>query len=252
MASDPYWAEAPSRKISILESANEGIALRSVPTVPRPGAPFTLIKAEVCRLLPLRSTKVWSGPKPRSWAGSKWSVPSVTTWGVEVKEGAMLLSIWLIFTWGCVFTVFTTSNTSTGTGLSTFVRPPAREPTMSTSSSASASLSKRMFKVVCLPTFTSLVLKPMYENTSTSFSETCRLNCPFSSVLVPFWVFFTTILTPIRGSFWLSVTIPLTVWAEATAESSKAKNTKKRVFFLITKLFLKRLLLRGNKKRNAM
>jgi hypothetical protein len=42
MASEPYWALAPSRSISILSIAAAGIALRSVPVLPRPRLPYKL------------------------------------------------------------------------------------------------------------------------------------------------------------------------------------------------------------------
>ena len=64
IASEPYCAEAPSLKTSNLSIAKDGIALRSVPTVPLPGVPFTLIRAEECLLFPLTKTKTWSGPRP--------------------------------------------------------------------------------------------------------------------------------------------------------------------------------------------
>ena len=46
MASEPYWAAAPSRNISILSIAVAGIALISVPTEPRLTVPFTFTNAD--------------------------------------------------------------------------------------------------------------------------------------------------------------------------------------------------------------
>ena len=69
MASDPYWADAPSRSTSIRSMAAVGIAFKSTPTVPRPNVPLTCTSAGGCRRLPLTSTSTWSGPKPRRLAG---------------------------------------------------------------------------------------------------------------------------------------------------------------------------------------
>ena len=42
IASEPYWAAAPSRSTSIRSIAAAGIAFRSTPTVPRPNVPERL------------------------------------------------------------------------------------------------------------------------------------------------------------------------------------------------------------------
>ena len=45
IASEPYWAEAPSRSTSMRSIAAAGIAFRSTPTVPRPKVPLTCTSA---------------------------------------------------------------------------------------------------------------------------------------------------------------------------------------------------------------
>src|SRR5216117_857146 len=61
IASEPYWAAAPSRSTSIRSIAAAGIAFRSTPTVPRPNVPLTCTNALEWRRLPLTSTSTWSG-----------------------------------------------------------------------------------------------------------------------------------------------------------------------------------------------
>src|SRR3989441_3067211 len=80
MASEPYWAAAPSRSTSIRSIAAAGIAFRSTPTVPRPNVPLTCTNALEWRRLPLTSTSTWSGPRPRRLAGLMWSEPSEMVW----------------------------------------------------------------------------------------------------------------------------------------------------------------------------
>src|SRR5258708_9586213 len=60
MASEPYWAEAPSRRTSMRSIIAAGIALKSVDTEPRPMEPLRLTSALVWRRLPLISTSTWS------------------------------------------------------------------------------------------------------------------------------------------------------------------------------------------------
>ncbi len=57
IASEPYCAEAPSRKTSNLSIAKAGIAFKSVPTDPLPGVPLIFTKEEVCLLFPFNKTK---------------------------------------------------------------------------------------------------------------------------------------------------------------------------------------------------
>ena len=88
IASLPYCAAAPSRKISILAIEEAASAFKSVATDPVPTVPLTLTKEDLWRLFPLIKTNTWSGPRPLKEAGSTWSVPSDTVWVVEVNEGA--------------------------------------------------------------------------------------------------------------------------------------------------------------------
>ena len=57
IASDPYWAEAPSLNTSIFSTAKAGIAFISVPTAPLPGVPLMFTNEEVCLLFPFTKTK---------------------------------------------------------------------------------------------------------------------------------------------------------------------------------------------------
>src|SRR5437899_296974 len=88
IASEPYWAAAPSRSTSIRSMADVGIAFKSTPTVPRPNVPLTNTSALVCRRLPLTRTSTWSGPRPRRLAGLMWSVPSAMVWCDALNDGA--------------------------------------------------------------------------------------------------------------------------------------------------------------------
>lgn len=74
----------------------EGMALKSVETEPRPMEPLRLTSALVWRRLPLMSTSVWSGARPRSVAGRMWSVPSVSDGRGKLNEGMLACSIWLV------------------------------------------------------------------------------------------------------------------------------------------------------------
>ena len=96
MASEPYWAEAPSRSTSMRSIIPEGIALKSVETEPRPMEPLRLTSALVWRRLPLISTRVWSGERPRRVAGRMWSVPSVRDGRGKLNEGTAAWIIWLV------------------------------------------------------------------------------------------------------------------------------------------------------------
>ena len=96
IASEPYCDEAPSRSTSIRSMAIGGISLRSTADDPRPTEPLRLTSAEVCRRLPLMSTSVWSGARPRSVAGRSESVPSVSDGCGKLKEGTSWLSSLLV------------------------------------------------------------------------------------------------------------------------------------------------------------
>ncbi len=62
MASEPYCADAPSRKISTRSMASCGIAEISVPDSPRPGEVWVYNKALEFFRLPSIKTKVRLGP----------------------------------------------------------------------------------------------------------------------------------------------------------------------------------------------
>ena len=65
MASEPYCADAPSRKISTLLIASVGMADKSAPVSPLPGANCTYNNELKFFLLPLINTKVRLGPRLR-------------------------------------------------------------------------------------------------------------------------------------------------------------------------------------------
>src|SRR6266550_1840161 len=127
MASEPYWAAAPSRSTSIRSIAAAGIAFRSTPTVPRPNVPLTCTNALEWRRLPLTRTSTWSGPRPRRLAGLMWSEPSAMVWCDALNDGASVARIWFTSVWPVSCTACDVI-TSTGTGVSTAVRD-VRAPT---------------------------------------------------------------------------------------------------------------------------
>jgi hypothetical protein len=89
IASEPYWAAAPSRSTWMFLTASSGIAFMSVPVLPRLRAPKMLTSEVLWRRLPFISTRVWSEPRPRSAAESTRSAPSAPVWRVELNEGEM-------------------------------------------------------------------------------------------------------------------------------------------------------------------
>jgi hypothetical protein len=88
IASEPYCAAAPSRSTSTWSIAASGIAFRSTGAEPRPRVPLTLTTAEVWRRLPFTSTRVWSGDRPRSWAGRTASLASAPTGRGKFIDGS--------------------------------------------------------------------------------------------------------------------------------------------------------------------
>ena len=67
MASAPYWATAPSRRISTRSTAIAGIRPMLGPWAPLPAAGTnSAIRAARWRRLPLIITRVWSGASPRN------------------------------------------------------------------------------------------------------------------------------------------------------------------------------------------
>ncbi len=73
-----------------------GIMFKSTAAEPRPTDPFKFNSAEVWRRLPLTKTSVWSGAKPRNWAGRIWSVPSVIDGRGKLKLGSNRAKIALV------------------------------------------------------------------------------------------------------------------------------------------------------------
>ena len=70
IASEPYWAEAPSLSTSAWRRAMAGILDRSGPWAPSEvPLPIQRMAAARCRRFPLTSTSVWSGASPRRLAG---------------------------------------------------------------------------------------------------------------------------------------------------------------------------------------
>ena len=92
IASEPYWAAAPSRSTSMWWIADSGIALMSVPAEPRPMVCWTLTSACWWRRLPFTSTSSWSGPRPRKVAGRMMSVPSLMKVEVKLNDGSSVCS----------------------------------------------------------------------------------------------------------------------------------------------------------------
>src|SRR5258705_9581102 len=87
IASEPYWAAAPSRSTSIRLIARPGIKLRSTAALPRPTVPLMLSSAETWRRLPLINTRVWSGLRPRKVAGRNASDPSAIDGDGKLNDG---------------------------------------------------------------------------------------------------------------------------------------------------------------------
>jgi hypothetical protein len=87
MASEPYWAEAPSRSTSTRSIAATGMVFRSTAEEPRPMLPLTLSWPDRCRRLPLIRISTWSGDSPRSCAGRTPLVPSVSAGRGKLSEG---------------------------------------------------------------------------------------------------------------------------------------------------------------------
>ena len=99
IASEPYWAAAPSRSTSTRLMASPGIRLRSTAALPRPTVPLMLSKAVTCRRLPLTRTSVWSGLRPRRVAGRSASEPSAIAGAGKLNAGTSWLRIRLVSVW---------------------------------------------------------------------------------------------------------------------------------------------------------
>ena len=93
MASEPYWADAPSRRTSTWRTAMAGIAEMSGPWAPSAKPPPIHMMMEArWRRLPLTSTSVWSGAIPRRLAGRTMRAASPTAWGFTLKDGMTVRS----------------------------------------------------------------------------------------------------------------------------------------------------------------
>jgi hypothetical protein len=171
MASEPYCAAAPSRRISMRSMALGGMAFRSTAVEPRPTVPLTLTSALPCRRLPLSSTSSWSGARPRSVAGRTWSVPSAMVARGKFTEGA---SRWMICAVSVspVCWISSEVTTSTGTGALSTERSGRREPTTTSASmSIPAPASTRKSRVAACPAATATVARPRTAPTRLATSE---------------------------------------------------------------------------------
>src|SRR5437870_133270 len=215
MASEPYWAAAPSRNTSIRSIAAAGIAFRSTPTVPRPNVPLTCTNALEWRRLPLTRTSTWSGPRPRRLAGLMWSEPSAMVWCDALNDGASVARIWFTSVWPVSCTSWEVM-TSTGTGVSTAVRE-VRAPTTTISLRArGVAVSLKSTVTVCpagTTTRCSAASCPMSRaRTLCAPAGTLRRYCPFSLVRTLRAVPTTTTLAPTSGApDSVAATVPETV-----------------------------------------
>ena len=139
IASEPYWAAAPSRSTSMWWMADIGIALMSVPAEPRPTVCCTLTSACWWRRLPFTSTSSWSGPRPRSVAGRMMSVPSLMKVVLKLNEGSSSCSALPSSSVPVEARSFAPTS-PTGTEVSRAERAAPREPITTTVCGASGSL----------------------------------------------------------------------------------------------------------------
>ena len=135
IASEPYCAAAPSRRISILLIALAGIEFKSVPVFPLPRVPKRLTNDDWCLLFPLINTNVWSGPIPLKDAGSTWSAPSDPDCLLALNDGATYCKSSLISILPLCVETLLTSIISIGTAELTTVLFEFLDPTTCTSSS---------------------------------------------------------------------------------------------------------------------
>ena len=154
MASEPYWAAAPSRSTSACSSANPGIIARSGPCDPsaRP-LPYQVMTAVRWRRLPFSRISVWSGARPRRLAGRAKVAASLMGWMFTLNDGTTLrsrlaksLSPWL--------TISALGITSMGTADSVTVRGRARVPMATMPPSAMASSLRITSSCVACPAVT--------------------------------------------------------------------------------------------------
>jgi hypothetical protein len=137
IASEPYWAEAPSRSTSMRSMAEAGIRSRSTGAPPRPTRARLLISAVPCRRLPLTRNRAWSPFRPRMvMARTVHEVPPPLMPG-RLNDGIRVLSTSLRPTLPVAVSC-SAEITSTGAGLSATVRRTPRTPVTITPSSAVA------------------------------------------------------------------------------------------------------------------
>ena len=86
MASEPYWAAAPSRNTSMRSIALVGILLKSTAALPLPTFDSVLMTELTWRRFPLTRTSTWSGLKPLNWADLTISVWPELDWRGMLKE----------------------------------------------------------------------------------------------------------------------------------------------------------------------
>ena len=134
MASDPYWAAAPSRSTSICRSAIAGIVEMSAPCAPSATPlPCQAMTAPRWRRFPFTSTSVWSGARPRRLAGRTTAARSPSSCGLTLNEGRSTRN-WLPRFESPWRTTSAAGTTSIGTADSVTDRGRARLPTTTTSS----------------------------------------------------------------------------------------------------------------------
>ena len=127
-ASLPYWAPAPSRRISIWSMAPGGIALTSTGTMP---AKLLSVSSTALawRRLPLTSTSTWSGARPRSWMPRTESAAPLDSMRGKLIDGASSCKAAPRSPLASAFSTSRAPKRSIGTALSNTVRLRAREPT---------------------------------------------------------------------------------------------------------------------------
>ena len=134
MASEPYWAAAPSRNTSTCRSAMAGIAEMSGPWEPKatPLPPCQSMIAERWRRLPFTRTSVWSGARFRSIAGRTTVEASLMGCVLTLNEGTTVRSCSCRLKPPCRVRS-DVERMSTGTVEAVTVRASAREPTTAAS-----------------------------------------------------------------------------------------------------------------------
>ncbi len=131
IASEPYWAAAPSRSTSTDLTIAVGMVFRSTAAEPRPIEPFTFTSDDAWRRLEFTSTRVWSGDMPRRVAGRMVSVPSVSAGRGKFSDGSAIDSACVISVLPEFFRV-SAEMTSTGALVSSTVRLATRVPVTTT------------------------------------------------------------------------------------------------------------------------